>query len=643
MSSTCAFGQIPDIRAKSICLFGRIIVDSDRNIVDAANITAQNLIVRQSLFVSSISEKNAMSGILIHGNITVAPPHSIITDSICSNVVFTDFITSKTANFVIISSDVGIAGDLGVSGNVVLTQDIIIKGNIITQGNGKIISNIIESASDLLTIKGNVCISGNLFVSDIYEKNSESGINVHSNVDLTLNNIFGVNKLQVSNIFGFSPITIEDDAIMQGNLYVSPQSQITFFGGPSANVGDVLVYTANGWSPGLVSLAGATPIGPASGDLNMFYPGPQVFQLRGGNIVIPTGPDTLVGRQTVDVLTNKTLTDFSTIFQNNSDNTKKMRFQLSGISTGTTRVLTVPNANTILVGTDVTQTLTNKTFIDDSTTFQDNVDNTKRVKFELSGITTGQTRTFNFPNSNDTLVGTNFTQTLTNKTIVDTTSNITASSLFSANSTINVSLASAPSPGFVLTATDSTHATWQPQSIGPGNSVPIGAVLVWPVSTPPVNFLICDGSAISRITYSTLFNLFLTDSLPYGNGDGINTFNLPDLMQRIPMGYSGTGPTAVVGSKSGSLLTSLTVNNLPPHSHTITDIGHSHPTTVIGARNNSTSNTGLKFGTGPTGVVAGAVSVTGSTTGITINNTGSGLSFNTYPPIITMFYIIRAL
>ena len=40
---------------------------------------------------------------------------------------------------------------------------------------------------------------------------------------------------------------------------------------------------------------------------------------------------------------------------------KQLKFEVSGVSTGTTRVMTVPNASSTLVGTDTTQTLTNKT------------------------------------------------------------------------------------------------------------------------------------------------------------------------------------------------------------------------------------------------------------------------------------------
>lgn len=67
---------------------------------------------------------------------------------------------------------------------------------------------------------------------------------------------------------------------------------------------------------------------------------------------------TLTGSQT---LTNKSLKDSTTWIVDEADVTKRMRFEASGITTGTDRVLTIPNANTTLVGTDTTQTLTNKT------------------------------------------------------------------------------------------------------------------------------------------------------------------------------------------------------------------------------------------------------------------------------------------
>ena len=65
------------------------------------------------------------------------------------------------------------------------------------------------------------------------------------------------------------------------------------------------------------------------------------------------------------------------------------------------------------------------------------------------------------------------TQTLTNKTLTDGTNNVTAKSLKSATATVDVSGATAPTVGQVLTATDTTHATWQavPSSGGGGPTI----------------------------------------------------------------------------------------------------------------------------------------------------------------------------
>ena len=53
----------------------------------------------------------------------------------------------------------------------------------------------------------------------------------------------------------------------------------------------------------------------------------------------------------------------------------------------------------------------------------------------------------------------------------------------------------------------------------------IGQIIEFPSNLIPSNVLLCDGSEISRDTYSELFNVIGTI---YGEGDGSTTFNIPD-------------------------------------------------------------------------------------------------------------------
>ncbi len=57
-------------------------------------------------------------------------------------------------------------------------------------------------------------------------------------------------------------------------------------------------------------------------------------------------------------------------------------------------------------------------------------------------------------------------------------------------------------------------------------TVPVGTVVAFMGQTVPDGWLLCDGSEISRGTYTELFAQLGT---VYGEGDGASTFNLPDL------------------------------------------------------------------------------------------------------------------
>jgi hypothetical protein len=178
---------------------------------------------------------------------------------------------------------------------------------------------------------------------------------------------------------------------------------------------------------------------------------PIITSINNSGIVsLPTGTETLVGRSTTDTLTNKTINSDNNTITNivnadiksgaSIDATKiadgsisNTEFQhLNGITSNIqTQITNHLNATTVhgisgnVVGTTDAQTLTNKTFTDNTTYFQDNLDITKKLQFQLHDITTNNTRTINIPDFDLTLVGLTNTQTLTNKSIDSDNNTIT--------------------------------------------------------------------------------------------------------------------------------------------------------------------------------------------------------------------------
>jgi microcystin-dependent protein len=96
-----------------------------------------------------------------------------------------------------------------------------------------------------------------------------------------------------------------------------------------------------------------------------------------------------------------------------------------------------------------------------------------------------------------------------------------------------------------------------------------GMVAYFPRTTPPLNWLRCNGAAISRTTYANLFAVLGTH---FGAGDGSTTFTLPDLRGVFPRGLDdglGYDPGRTMGSlQKGTLValdstdTNVAVNNM---------------------------------------------------------------------------------
>jgi microcystin-dependent protein len=126
-------------------------------------------------------------------------------------------------------------------------------------------------------------------------------------------------------------------------------------------------------------------------------------------------------------------------------------------------------------------------------------------------------------------------------------------------------------------------------------AVPIGAIIPYAGTTAPDGYLFCDGSEIERTKFGDLFDIigvFYNGAAPL---IGVNTFRLPDLRGRFALGKdnmdnAGTIPVAtggyvdagggtagrvadvqatVIAGSAGQSSVSLTLANLPEHSHTL--------------------------------------------------------------------------
>lgn len=199
-------------------------------------------------------------------------------------------------------------------------------------------------------------------------------------------------------------------------------------------------------------------------------------------------------------------------------------------------------------------------------------------------------------------------------------------------------------------------------------SLPAGTIVQWPGATAPANWLIADGSAVSRTTYASLFAAI---GVQYGSGDGSTTFNLPNLKGRVAVGLdSSQTEFNTLGEVGGAKTHTLTVSEMPSHTHastltnaTVASSSHNHGlaagyaligagTSLVGREKTVPSWTFNKVH-GSSGAGSGnytlATELAGTTdspsatttVGITNASVGSDGAHNNLQPYIVLNYIIK--
>ena len=156
--------------------------------------------------------------------------------------------------------------------------------------------------------------------------------------------------------------------------------------------------------------------------------------------------------------------------------------------------------------------------------------------------------------------------------------------------------------------------------VGPsGDAGPSGVVVMFGGAAAPAGWLLCDGAAVSRMAYPSLFAAIGTT---YGNGDGATTFNVPNLKGNVPVGLDAMqAEFATLGHTGGEKAHVLSINEMPSHSHRWGD------TQAGGVTNNP-----------------GLLNNFNNTTGVPSRNTdsvGGGAAHNILQPYLTLNFIIK--
>lgn len=176
-----------------------------------------------------------------------------------------------------------------------------------------------------------------------------------------------------------------------------------------------------------------------------------------------------------------------------------------------------------------------------------------------------------------------------------------------------------------------------------------GSIKMWGGSTPPTGWALCNGQAVSRSTYPTLFSRIGTT---WGPGDGSTTFNLPNLQDRFPVGASDLVAPGTTGGYANAAVITHT-HPISNQSVSITDPGHSHNNVLQATSDNVQRRVNLNRAVGPSGTDAIGSNfgrnTDNATTGITASvnlslsapiGSESGVGRN-LPPFLAGWWIIK--
>lgn len=163
-----------------------------------------------------------------------------------------------------------------------------------------------------------------------------------------------------------------------------------------------------------------------------------------------------------------------------------------------------------------------------------------------------------------------------------------------------------------------------------GFVMPVGTVVSFAGTSAPEGWLLCNGQRVNGEQYRELAKVLF--------GEERNLFDIPDYRERFMVGATGSGDYRL-GSSGGHAFVALTESQMPQHTHSVNDPGHTHS---YQRTNNGTWHRYSGGGTGSRNDNSFDHPQTGSEkTGITLSSVGNSNAHENRPPFIALNYIIK--
>lgn len=334
----------------NLTVTGDLIVNGTNATIAATSVTIADNAIQLAQRVTPTNAVADGGGIILKGT----TDHTILWDIANTNWTLNEHVNIPTGkSFKVNNVSVLSATELGssVTGSSLTSVGTVTSGtwnaSVITGQHG---GTGVANTGKTITLSGDLTTSGAFSTA------------------ITVTNTTAVTLPTSGTLVGSSDSGTVTNTMLAGNIANSKLSNSSItLNGSLINLGDTATITAQVSNAltvgtGLVLDSGTTYNGSAA-----------------RTISIATSIATLAGSQ---VLTNKTFTDSSTLFQDDVDNSKKMSFQLSSVATGTTRTLTVPNVSGTIVTTGDTGTVSN-------TMLAGSIANAKLANSTISGVALG--------------------------------------------------------------------------------------------------------------------------------------------------------------------------------------------------------------------------------------------------------------